>query len=164
MPGEWLVPAILFMFLEIINRRYVIFLPLSIVSFLLSGYLVVSAWWSAWFKIGILNPPQSIIGLLTLWALLAFISALVCLICIRRQRRRRTRSRWVQPIRSLAPSSDLRASLCEQALSSTRQDYARTWQCNLLQGHHAQTVRQRIDAPQSSGLFHVRSVRSALGW
>ena len=95
MPGTWLALAILFMFLEIINRNYLIFLPLSIASFLLSGYLVVSAWESAWFKIGILNPPQSIIGLLTLWVLLTFMSALVCLIYKRRQRRRRARSRWV---------------------------------------------------------------------
>ena len=95
MPGAWLVPAILFMSLEIINRRYVIFLPLSFASFLLSGYLAISKWWSTWFEIGRLNPPPSIVGLLTFWALLAFISLLVCLMYRKRQRRRRARSRWV---------------------------------------------------------------------
>lgn len=95
MAGAWLAPAILFMVLELINRRYVIFLPLSVASFLLSAYLAVGTWWARWFEMAILKPPQSVAGIFALWSLLVIISVLVCLTYRKRQRRRRARSRWV---------------------------------------------------------------------
>ena len=95
MPGTWLVPAILFMFLELINRRYVIFLPLSLASFLLSGYLVVGSWWSQWIDIATLKVPKSTADLFALWGLLSLISVLVCITYKRQQKRRRARSRWI---------------------------------------------------------------------
>ena len=88
-PLFWLLIAILFLGLEMINRRLVLFLPVAIASLLVAA--MVQPMPTGWPQPGFM--PQSWPGILALWALMSLLGSTFCMMFRRRLSRRRSRRR-----------------------------------------------------------------------
>lgn len=83
----WIVIAVLFFGLELVNRRLVLFLPIAIASILIAA--LVQPLPADWPHTGLM--PQSWLGVLALWVLLSLISSTFCMMLRRRHARKRAR-------------------------------------------------------------------------
>jgi len=88
-PLFWLVISVLFLGLEMINRRMVLFLPVALVSLLVAAMMrPMPGDWPAFSFM-----PQSWPGVLALWALASLLGSTLCMMIRRRISRRRSRRR-----------------------------------------------------------------------
>jgi len=88
-PLFWIVIAVMFLGLEMINRRLVLFLPVALSSLLVAA--MVQPMPDDWPQIGFL--PQSWPGVATIWALMSLLGSTFCMMVRRRVSRRRSRRR-----------------------------------------------------------------------
>ena len=89
-PVFWMLIAALFLGLELINRRMVLFLPIAAASLIIAMLLQpLPANWPQWTF-----APKSWLGILTLWLLLSLFGSTACtMLRLRRSRRRARRKR-----------------------------------------------------------------------
>ena len=88
-PLFWVVIAVLFLGLEMINRRLVLFLPVAIASLLVAAMVQpLSAVWPFFTFM-----PQSWQGVLALWTLMSLLGSTLCMMIRRRFSRQRSRRR-----------------------------------------------------------------------
>ena len=93
-PLFWVVIAVLFLGLEMINRRLVLFLPVAVASLVIAA--MVQPMPADWPQLGFM--PQSWPGILALWALMSLLGSTLCMMIRRRvmpqtvRRRRLTRA------------------------------------------------------------------------
>lgn len=85
----WLVIAVLFLGLEMVNRRMVLFLPIAIASVLVA--VLVQPLPADWPQFSVM--PQSWMGVFMLWMLISLIGSTICMMVRRRASRRRSRRR-----------------------------------------------------------------------
>lgn len=85
----WIVIAVLFLGLELINRRLVLFLPVAIASLLTAA--LVQPLPANWSQLDFM--PQSWPGVLAVWVVLALLSSTFCTMVRRRRSRHRARRR-----------------------------------------------------------------------
>ena len=83
----WIVIAVLFLGLELVNRRLVLFLPIAVASILVA--VLVRPLPDEWSQFDLM--PHSWPGILAFWALLSLVSSTVCMMLRRRHSRRRAR-------------------------------------------------------------------------
>ena len=88
-PLFWVVIAVLFLGLEMINRRLVLFLPVAVASLVIAA--MVQPMPADWPQLGFM--PQNWPGILTLWALMSLLGSTLCMMIRRRVSRRRSRRR-----------------------------------------------------------------------
>lgn len=88
-PLFWVVIAVLFLGLEMINRRLVLFLPVAVASLVIAA--MVQPMPADWPQLGFM--PQSWPGILALWALMSLLGSTLCMMIRRRVSRRRSRRR-----------------------------------------------------------------------
>lgn len=86
-PLFWIVIAVLFLGLELINRRLVLFLPVALASLLVAT--LVQPLPADWPQFDLM--PQSWPGVLALWTVLSLLGATICAMMRRRRSRRRAR-------------------------------------------------------------------------
>ena len=85
----WIVIAVLFLGLELINRRLVLFLPISLASLLIAALLQPLP--AGWPEFDLM--PKSWLGVLALWAILSLLGSTFCTLVRRRRSRNRARRR-----------------------------------------------------------------------
>lgn len=85
----WIVIAVLFLGLELINRRLVLFLPIALASLLIAALLQPLP--ADWPEFDLM--PESWLGVLALWAVLSLLGSTACTIFRRRRSRHRARRR-----------------------------------------------------------------------
>lgn len=91
-PLFWVVIAAMFFGLEMINRKFVLFLPVALSSLLLAAMLYLTPVdWSSSFAFILQSWPL----VLALWALLSLLGSTLCMMIRRRVSRRRSRRRRV---------------------------------------------------------------------
>ena len=83
----WVVIAVLFLGLEMLNRRLVLFLPIAIVSLLIA--LLVKPMPADWPQFGLM--PESWAGVFALWVVMSLLGSTLCMMIRRRSARRRSR-------------------------------------------------------------------------
>jgi len=83
----WIVIVVLFLGLEMVNRRMVLFFPVAIASLAVAA--LVQPLPAGWPQFGIM--PKSWVGVLALWALISLIGSTACMMMRRRRSRRRAR-------------------------------------------------------------------------
>ena len=90
-PAFWLVIAVLFLGLEMVNRRLVLFLPIAIAS-LVVGLLGLPLP-ANWPQFSLM--PENWMGVLALWVLLSLFGSTICMMIRCRFSRHRSRRRRV---------------------------------------------------------------------
>lgn len=85
----WIAIAVLFLGLELVNRRMVLFLPVSIASLVIAA--LVQPIPASWPQFDVM--PQSWPGILAIWALISLLGSTFCTMYRRRHSRRRARRR-----------------------------------------------------------------------
>ena len=86
-PVFWMLIATLFLGLELINRRMVLFLPVAVASLMVAGLLQPLAPESPqWTFV-----PKSWLGIVALWLLLSLLGSTACTMLRRRRSRRQAR-------------------------------------------------------------------------
>ena len=83
----WMLIATLFLGLELINRRMVLFLPVAVANLMFAGLLQpLTADWPQWTFV-----PKSWLGIVALWLLLSLLGSTACTMLRRRRSRRHAR-------------------------------------------------------------------------
>ncbi len=91
-PVFWMLIAALFLGLELINRRMVLFLPVAVSSLIVAMLLQpLPADWPQWTL-----APKSWPGILALWLLLSLFGSTACTMLRRRRFRRRARRKCLK--------------------------------------------------------------------
>ena len=90
-PVFWILIATLFLGLEMINRRMVLFLPVAVASFIVAA--MVQPLPAGWPQLPLV--PTSMPGVLVLWALLSLIGSTVCTMLLRRRSRKQARRKRI---------------------------------------------------------------------
>ena len=86
-PVFWMLIAALFLGLELINRRMLLFLPVAVASLVVAALLQpLPPAWPQWSLV-----PTGWPGILALWALLSLIGSTACTMLRRRRSRKRAR-------------------------------------------------------------------------
>ena len=86
-PVFWMLIATLFLGLELINRRMVLFLPVAVASLMVAGLLQpLTTDWPQWTFV-----PKSWLGFVALWLLLSLLGSTACTMLRRRRSRRHAR-------------------------------------------------------------------------
>ena len=85
----WIVIAVLFFGLEMVNRRMVLFLPVAIASLFIAA--LVQPLPAGWPQFGLM--PQSWPAILAIWAIISLLGSTFCTMWRRRHSRKRARRR-----------------------------------------------------------------------
>ena len=88
-PVFWIVIAILFLGLELINRRLVLFLPVTISSLIIAVMMLSIS--NGWTPFPFMTPGPALT--MAIWVVLALLASGICLMVRRKVSRRRSRRR-----------------------------------------------------------------------
>ena len=88
-PVFWIVIATLFLDLELINRRLVLFLPVTISSLLIAAMVQPTA--DSWSPFRFMT--QSLALVVALWVVMSLLASTICMIVRQKISRRRSRRR-----------------------------------------------------------------------
>lgn len=88
-PVFWIVIAILFLGLELINRRLVLFLPVTISSLIIA--VMMQSISNGWTPFPFMTPGPALT--MAIWVVLALLASGICLMVRRKVSRRRSRRR-----------------------------------------------------------------------